>query len=61
LIVPKEELKKRIKVKDAGRKKVYSFCFHFENGGVWDERVKNGPTDYSQFLGAWNLIKQALQ
>lgn len=60
LIVPKEELKSRIGVKDAGKKKVYSFCFHFENEKVWDERVKNEPTDYSKFLGAWKLVEDAL-
>lgn len=60
LIVPKEELKKKIKFKDAGKKNVYSFYFHFENEKVWDERVKNGPTDYSKFLGAWKLVEDAL-
>ena len=65
LIVPKHELEKRVKIKDAGKKKVFSFCFHFEEKRVWDERVtvstENELSDYSQFLEAWNLIKEALR
>ena len=65
LIVPKHELEKRVNVKDAGKRKVFSFCFHFEEKSVWDERVtvsiENELTDYSQFLDAWDLIKEALQ
>jgi len=54
------KLKKKIKFKGAGKKNVYSFYFHFENEKVWDERVKNGPTDYSKFLGAWKLVEDVL-
>jgi len=65
LIVPRSDLEKRVVVKDAGKKDVFSFCFHFEGNRVWDERVKisleDKRTDYSQFLEAWNLIEQALQ
>jgi hypothetical protein len=65
LIVPSSELEKRITVKDAGKKRIFNFCFHFEDGRVWDERVtvslENKLTDYSQFLEAWNLIEQALK
>lgn len=64
LIVPTSELEKRMAVKDPGKKKVYSFCFHFEEVNVWDERVTvglgNELTNYSEYLDAWDLLKQAL-
>ena len=51
-------------VKDAGKRQIYSFCFHFEDGKVWDERVTvtldNPLSDYSVFLDAWNLIEKCL-
>jgi predicted RNA-binding Zn-ribbon protein involved in translation (DUF1610 family) len=62
------ELEKRMTVKDAGSKQVYSFYFHFgegkEEGKVWDERVTashNELTDCSQFLNAWQSIRRALE
>lgn len=65
LIVPTTELRKRTEVKDAGKRNIFSFCFHFEGDRVWDERVtvtlQNNRTDYSQFLEAWNLIEEKLQ
>ena len=65
LIVPKSELEERIRIKDAGKSGVFSFCFHFEDGHVWDERVivslGNKLADYSRFLEAWSLIEKALQ
>lgn len=66
LIVPSSELEKRMTIiKDAGARQVYSFCFHFENSKVWDERVTvgldNKLTDYSRFFDAWNLVEQSLQ
>jgi hypothetical protein len=65
LIVPKDELMKRIGIKDAGKSRIFSFCFHFdEKGKAYDERVTvsvgDELTDYSQFLEAWDLIKKAL-
>lgn len=64
LIVPRIELLDRVSVKDAGKRKIFSFCFHFEDDHVWDERVtvslENELTDYSRFLEAWNLIKEKL-
>ena len=38
LVVPMEEVIKRLTIKRPS--KVYSFCFHFEENRVWDERVK---------------------
>ena len=71
LIVPSAELEKRMTVKDSGAREVYSFCFHFgfnnEDGKVWDERVTvsslnhNELTNYSKFLQAWELIREALE
>lgn len=66
LIVPTGELEKRIAIKDPGKREVFSFCFHFEEGGVWDERVTrtrvldNELANYTQFLDSWHLIKQKL-
>jgi len=64
LVVPRRELKERVDIKDAGKKDIFSFCFHFEDNHVWDERVKvtleNKLTDYSQFLESWSLIEEAL-
>ena len=58
-------MEERIHVKDAGKRGIFSFCFHFEDNRVWDERVtvslENSLTDYRKFLEAWNLIEQALQ
>jgi len=63
LIVPSSELGKRMAVKDAGKKSIYSFCFHFQDKNVWDERVTvtldNPLTDYSRFLNAWQLMDKA--
>jgi hypothetical protein len=65
LIVPRSELEKRAIVKDAGKRDIFSFCFHSEGNHVWDERVtvslEDKRTDYSQFLEAWNLIDQSIQ
>ena len=65
LVVPAEELRKRAEIKDAGRRGVYSFCFHFEGRRVWDERITveidDERGDYSEFLNAWHLIEQALK
>ena len=65
LIVPSSELEKRMAVKDAGKSSIYSFCFHFQDKNVWDERVTttldNPLTDYTQFLNAWDLIGKALE
>jgi len=63
LIVPSEELEKRMMIKDAGKRKVYSFCFHFEDSNVWDERVMvrldNELANYTRFLNAWRLIEHS--
>ncbi len=49
-----------MKIKDPGKSEAYSFCFHFEDEGVWDERVTvelDDPlTNYSEHLNAWYLI-----
>jgi len=63
LVVPSYELERRMIVKDAGKKQIYSFCFHFEDGKAWDERVTvsldDKLTDYSEFIDAWYLIERA--
>lgn len=65
LVVPSSELERRMTVKDPGKKSIYSFCFHFQDKNVWDERViatlDNPLTDYSQFLNAWDLIDRTLR
>lgn len=65
LVVPSSELEKRVALKDAGKRAIYSFCFHFQDKNVWDERVTstldNPLTEYSEFLNAWNLVDKALQ
>jgi len=65
LILTKPELEKRVSVKDPGKRNIYSFYFHFENGRVWDERVTvpltNRLTDYSEYLDNWNLINQSFE
>ena len=65
LIIPTKELIRRARTKHAGSKEIYSYCFHFENAKVWDERVIEGAntslTNYSKFLDAWPLIEQALE
>jgi len=48
LIVPSYELEKRMTVKDPEKKSTYSFCFHFQDKNVWDERVLRGSTIHSQ-------------
>jgi hypothetical protein len=64
LIVPKRDLTERITAKDPGKRRIYSFYFHFEDGRVWDERVTvpltNKLTDYSDYLDNWRCLKQAL-
>jgi hypothetical protein len=60
LIVPSAELERRMTVKDSGKNQIYSFCFHFEDGKVWDERVTvphNELTTYDEFVDAWHLIE----
>jgi len=60
LIVPSSALEKRMTIKDGGKKGIYSFCFHFESGKAWDERVtvslENPLMNYTEFLDAWNLL-----
>jgi hypothetical protein len=60
LIVPSAELEKRMTFKDPGKNQIYSFCFHFEDGKVWDERVTvphNELTIYDEFIDARHLIE----
>jgi hypothetical protein len=56
LVVPSAELEKRMTIKSPGSKKIFSFCFHFEDGKAWDERVTvgldNPLMEYSKFLDA---------
>jgi len=65
VVVPGAELEKRMKIKDPGKNEMYSFCFHFEGEEVWDKGVtvglENELTNYSEYLDAWHLIRQALE
>ena len=65
VVVHTAELEKRLAIKDPGKNEIYSFCFHFEGKSIWDERVTvgidNELTNYSDYLDAWHLIKQALE
>ncbi|MEM3715522.1 MAG: hypothetical protein QXG39_06645 [Candidatus Aenigmatarchaeota archaeon] len=65
LVVPTVELEKRMKIKNPGKRGIYSFCFHFEGPKVWDERITvdidDELADYSKFLNAWHLIEQTLK
>lgn len=64
LIVPSSESEKRMTIKSPGAKKIFSFCFHFEDGKAWDKRVTvgldNPLMDYSQFQNAWVFVEKAL-
>lgn len=66
LIVPSPELERRMSAKDPGAKRIYSFCFHFEENRVTDERVKKNVdldderVNYNPFLEAWDLIERSL-
>jgi len=64
LIVPYDEIDKRIILKDSGIRNIYRYYFHFENEFVIDLRTKNTNNnnlkDYGVFLNAWNLIDEAL-
>ena len=57
IIVPTSELSKRINDKKAGKRGIYFFCFNFEGKKVTEKRDE--PTDYSQYLNRWDLIKHA--
>lgn len=59
LIVPTADLKKFAKEKNAGKKGIYSFYFHFDGNSVFDKR--DGLTDYSKYLESWNSIKESLK
>ena len=64
LVVPSDEIEKRLVIKDPGKRNIFSFCFHFQGRNVWDERVRatldDPRTDYSQFLNAWEQIDKVL-
>ena len=59
LIVPTADLKRLAKDKNSGKKGIYSFYFHLEGKNVTDKR--DGLTDYSKYLNAWNLIQDGLK
>ena len=70
IIVPSNELEKRIKSKKPS-KEMYSFSFHFEKDKITGkyntirdhrETIEKTPlTDYSIFLDNWNLITNKLE
>jgi hypothetical protein len=57
IIVPTSDLESLIKEKKVDKRGRYSFCFNFEGKKVADKR--DVPTDYSEYLNRWDLIKQA--
>ena len=57
IIVPTIELEKLIKNKKVDKRGRYSFCFNFEGNKVTEKRDE--PTDYSEYLNRWDLIKHA--
>jgi hypothetical protein len=65
LVVPSDEVQQRMVIKDPGKNNIFSFCFHFQDRNVWDERVRSTlddpRTEYSQFLNAWEQVDKALQ
>jgi len=64
LVIPTLDLEKRLVIKDHGKKRIYSFWFHFENSNVWDERITgeidNALADHSDYSNALHLIEQEL-
>jgi len=63
LVIPRQELERRCKVKNPGKRGTYSFYFNFDNGKVTDLRdnIKEEELkDYTKFLDSWNLVKEAL-
>lgn len=56
IIIPTAELEKRLETKHLGKTGLYNFKFFFK-----EEKVIENNTDYSVFLEAWDLIKQALE
>lgn len=59
VIVPARELEGLVGGKSAGKKGVYSFYFSFDEEGVAD--VRDGVTNYSEYLDRWDLIQKALE
>jgi hypothetical protein len=64
LVVPSNEVEKRLEIKDPGKSHIFSFCFHFQDRNVWDEnvmaRLDDQRTDYSKFLNAWEQVDKVL-
>ena len=64
LVVPHSILYERMSTKSSGKKKVFSYYFHFEDNFVHDERINEGTEevdrDYSMYLDAWKLIQEYL-
>jgi hypothetical protein len=58
VIVPTDELEKRVERKPAGSRGIYTFCFNFEGAKVIEKRDE--ITDYSEYLDRWDLISKAL-
>lgn len=60
VIVPTSDLEKRIREaeKKSGKKGFFSFYFNFDGKKVVEKR--DVPTDYSDYLDRWDLIKDAL-
>lgn len=64
LVVSRQELERRCKVKNPGKQGKYSFYFNFENEKVTDLRdnIKEEELkDYTKFLDAWNLMLEVLR
>lgn len=59
VIIPTKNLEKLIKNKPSGQNEIYRFYFHFEGKEVTE--IRDGITDYSEYLNRWDLIKNALE
>lgn len=61
IVIPTSDLEKKIEEakKKSGKKGIFSFYFNFEDKKVIEKR--DIPTDYSNYLNRWDLIKQALE
>jgi len=55
IIIPTKKLDKIIEKKPSGKKEIYSFYFNFEGKKITE--IRDAPTDYSEFLNRWDLIK----
>jgi len=59
LIVPNHKLETLIEKKKVDKRGRYSFYFNFEGNKVTEKR--DAPTDYSEYLDRWDLVKDKIE